>query len=411
MRPIRLELTGLNSYIDKQVIDFEKLIERGLFGIFGTTGSGKSTILDAITIAMYGNISRNTKEYINSVCDKAIISYEFEIGSKNTRRRYIVDRTIARSKTGTKTSNARLIEVLNDNTKNVLADKVVEVNEKVAQVVGLTANDFTRSVVLPQDKFNEFLRLSRADRRDMLERIFNLEKYGRSLGEKVKKRKNLHLQNLKDLKSKLSQYDGITDEVYNNINQELVELKKLEKEKNNALDLAQKSYEESKAVYEEQLKLEKNELRKNELNLKSSEIKEKIALVENDGNARKVDPYIGSVQNLEKKINEDSFTVSSLEKKLVILNQELEVIKNRYEKISKIKNEEVPKLSEERIRLQQAIKLEEELVLLDKELKELKESGINLNKNKVELEKVKQESESRKDAVNKSIKEVEGKID
>ncbi|MBT1526120.1 hypothetical protein KKQ91_13330 [Clostridioides difficile] len=88
-----------------------------------------------------------------------------------------------------KTSNARLIEVLNDNTQNVLADKVVEVNEKVAQVVGLTANDFTRSVVLPQDKFNEFLRLSRADRRDMLERIFNLEKYGRSLGEKVKKRK------------------------------------------------------------------------------------------------------------------------------------------------------------------------------------------------------------------------------
>ncbi|WKK93961.1 AAA family ATPase [Clostridioides difficile] len=262
MRPIRLELTGLNSYIDKQVIDFEKLIERGLFGIFGTTGSGKSTILDAITIAMYGNISRNTKEYINSVCDKAIISYEFEIGSKNTRRRYIVDRTIARSKTGTKTSNARLIEVLNDNTQNVLADKVVEVNEKVAQVVGLTANDFTRSVVLPQDKFNEFLRLSRADRRDMLERIFNLEKYGRSLGEKVKKRKNIQLQNLKDLKSKLSQYDGITEEVYNNINQELIELKNLEKDKNNALDLAQKSYEESKTVYEEQLKLEKMNLEK-----------------------------------------------------------------------------------------------------------------------------------------------------
>lgn len=68
-------------------------------------------------------------------------------------------------------------------------------------------------------------------------------------------------------------------------------------------------------------------------------------------------------------------------------------------------------MSEEKIRLQQAIKLEEELVLLDRELKELKESGINLNKTKVELEKVKQVSESRKDAVTKSIKEVEGKID
>ncbi|MCC0644503.1 MULTISPECIES: AAA family ATPase [unclassified Clostridioides] len=411
MRPIRLELTGLNSYIDKQVIDFEKLIERGLFGIFGTTGSGKSTILDAITIAMYGNISRNTKEYINSVCDKAIISYEFEIGSKNTRRRYIVDRTIVRSKTGTKTSGARLVEVLNDNTKNVLADKVVEVNEKVAQVVGLTSNDFTRSVVLPQDKFNEFLRLSRADRRDMLERIFNLEKYGRSLGDKVKKRKNLHSQKLKDLKSKLSQYDGITEEVYNDINQELMELKKLEKEKNKTLDLVQKSYEESKVIYEEQLKLEKNELRKNELNLKSNEIKEKTNLVENDNNARKVDPYIGTVQNLEKRIEEDSFTVDRLDKKLVILNQELEITKHRYERISKIKNEEVPKLSEEKIKLQQAIKLEEELVLLDKELKELKENGLDLSKNKMELEKLKKDSESRKEAVIKSVKEIEGKID
>lgn len=64
------------------------------------------------------------------------------------------------------------------------------------------------------------------------------------------------------MKSKLSQYDGITEEVYNKINQELIELKNLEKDKNNALDLAQKSYEESKTVYEEQLKLEKMNLEK-----------------------------------------------------------------------------------------------------------------------------------------------------
>ena len=68
MRPIRLEISGLNSYIEKQVVDFSELTSRGLFGIFGKTGSGKSTILDAITIAMYGNISRDTKEYINKMC-------------------------------------------------------------------------------------------------------------------------------------------------------------------------------------------------------------------------------------------------------------------------------------------------------------------------------------------------------
>lgn len=102
MRPIKLELSGLNSYTDKQIVDFEKLTERGLFGIFGPTGSGKSTILDAITLAMYGNISRNTKEFINSSSKETVLSYEFEIGTKNNKRRYLVDRNMVKSKTGTK---------------------------------------------------------------------------------------------------------------------------------------------------------------------------------------------------------------------------------------------------------------------------------------------------------------------
>ena len=60
MRPIRLEISGLNSYIEKQVVDFSELTSRGLFGIFGKTGSGKSTILDAITMEIYLEILKNT---------------------------------------------------------------------------------------------------------------------------------------------------------------------------------------------------------------------------------------------------------------------------------------------------------------------------------------------------------------
>ena len=112
MRPIKLELSGLNSYVEKQTINFEELTSRGLFGIFGNTGSGKSTILDAITIALYGTIARDTSDYVNSCCDKATVKYEFEIGSRNNRKRYYVERTIkTNNKGGTSTSRVILGEI------------------------------------------------------------------------------------------------------------------------------------------------------------------------------------------------------------------------------------------------------------------------------------------------------------
>ncbi|MPM11191.1 Chromosome partition protein Smc [bioreactor metagenome] len=410
MRPIKLELSGLNSYIDKATVDFEKLTDRGLFGIFGNTGSGKSTILDAITIAMYGNISRNTKEFINSSCDKAIISYEFEIGSKNTKRRYKVDRTIVRTNTGTKTSYARLVEIKNDETETVLADKVGDVNTKVTQIVGLTANDFTRSVVLPQGKFNDFLKLTGSERRDMLERIFNLEKYGRGLIDKVRKRKNLQNQSLRDITSKLSQYDGVNEQVYDGIEKELEELKELEKIKNNEFESAQQKYTESNEIYEKQVQKENYEKRKKELDLKNQEIRDKAVQLENAINAEKINPYIFEVQKLDKKINEDSSHSEILEKKLDILSKELLLSKNKYEEAYQNKNENMPKLSEEKTKLQRSFQLEEELVNLDKELKEIKEKGTSLNKEKDILEKEKLDLESKKDIITKSVKDLESKI-
>ena len=78
MRPKLLEIEGLQSFTDTQVIDFEKLGETGLFGIFGPTGSGKSTILDAITFALYGRVKRaenGTQGIINSRCDTARVAF------------------------------------------------------------------------------------------------------------------------------------------------------------------------------------------------------------------------------------------------------------------------------------------------------------------------------------------------
>lgn len=336
MRPIKLELTGLNSYTDKQIIDFEKLTSRGLFGIFGNTGSGKSTILDAITIALYGDISRDTTDYINSSCEKAIVNYEFEIGSKNNRKRYFVERTIKNTPAGgTKTSRVLLGEIKDNEDINVLADKVGEVKSKIQDIIGLTSDDFTRSVVLPQGKFSEFLKLQDRDRRKMLERIFNLEKYGEKLSTKVKIRRNASKEDLTSLNGKLSQHEGITEELYEEIKEELLQAKNLEKIKNEDLLKAEKEFEENKIIFEDQKSLQKHIDRKLQIDLKEKEINIKREAIERSERGETIIPHINDIKILEKDIYENSNEVEKLEGIIINIKKEIDLLSIRYEEAKK----------------------------------------------------------------------------
>ena len=331
MKPIKLELMGLNSYTDKQTIDFEKLTSRGLFGIFGNTGSGKSTILDAITIALYGDIARDATDYINTSCDKAMVKFEFEIGSKNNRNRYFVERTIKNTPTGgTKTTRVLLGEIKPDGDINVLADKVGEVKNKIQEIIGLTSDDFTRSVVLPQGKFSEFLKLQDRDRRKMLERIFNLEKYGQRLSTKVKIRRNTAKEHITSLNGKLSQHEGMTEDLYEEKKLELIEAKKLEKQKNEDLHKSEKEYEENKVIFEDQKYLQKYIDRKTQLDLSEKEINIKREEIERSERGENIIPHIKDIKILEKDIYENSNEVIHLEGILTNIKKEIDLLSKRY---------------------------------------------------------------------------------
>ncbi|WP_199618695.1 AAA family ATPase [Paenibacillus alkalitolerans] len=191
MKPVTLTLAGLQSYREAQRIDFSALCEAGVFGIFGPTGSGKSTILDAITLAMYGSVERagnSIQGIMNAMEDALSVSFEFELAEGTRRRTYRVERTYRRKTDGSVEQRlSRLTEVgVEAGSEDVvLADKSGEVTSMVEKLIGLSMTDFTRAVVLPQGKFSEFLGLKGRERREMLQRLFRLERYGDELAGRL----------------------------------------------------------------------------------------------------------------------------------------------------------------------------------------------------------------------------------
>ena len=151
MKPIYLEFNGINSFSDKAEIDFRTLLSGGVFGIFGDTGSGKSTILDCIHLALYGQIERSSgSECINHRLDSAYVVFDFEITTDGVRHAYRVRRERRRKNN---TAKAWLYEYTPTGELAALAEGTRDVNERLEEIIGLTFADFKMCIALPQGDF------------------------------------------------------------------------------------------------------------------------------------------------------------------------------------------------------------------------------------------------------------------
>lgn len=243
MKPISLKIAGLQSYRESQEIDFEQLCETGLFGIFGPTGSGKSTLLDAITLAMYGKVERavnGTQGIMNHSEDSLSVSFTFELASADGPERYRVERRFKRVNELSISNTISRFVVVTDDDEVVIADKLADVTRCVEEKIGLKMDDFTRAVVLPQGKFAEFLSLKGSERRQMLQRLFHLERYGDELAMKLSRR-------VKDNDGALKSIEAEQQGLGNAGKEAVVEAEKAMKE---AVVHAEKSRKELKAATE-----------------------------------------------------------------------------------------------------------------------------------------------------------------
>lgn len=407
MKPIRLEVKGLNSFIDKQVIEFDKLTERGLFGIFGPTGSGKSTILDGITLALYGDIARKSSNYINTNCDGVYVSYEFQI-TGNEVKRYRVDREFKRDNKsgGIRNKSSKIIDITGG-VENVLEEKAKAVTSKCEEIIGLKLDDFMRTVVLPQGKFSEFLKLEGKERRNMLERLFNLRKYGDDLSSKL----SLEIRKEKDkmnvLEGQLKGYEGVSEEALKEKEEEIKEINLSIKSKEELLNKIKKEFEEAEKVWNTQKELYDKRIEEENLVSRSEEIKFFKERVEISNKADKVIVFINNLEDILQEINKEDLKFSELNKNLKELTNLREENKLKFEEVVKKKEEKLPDLRLKKEKLLESQKEREILFQIKSDGVKLKEACKKIFEDRSKCDTKLNSIEENEKRLNEELKEKE----
>ena len=194
MKPIKLEIEGLHSFETNQVVDFSLLSAKGIFGIFGATGSGKSTILDAIILALYGKVSRSktNSDFINLKSKKAVISFEFSFTDEGKEKVYKIKRVFKRkTKNHLEVEQIAEIHEISAIGSRQIVEGVSKVDAFIEELLGMGDEEFLKCIALPQGEFASFLKSKPNDRVAIIGNIFDLNKYGQELWEKVKARTDL----------------------------------------------------------------------------------------------------------------------------------------------------------------------------------------------------------------------------
>ena len=305
MKPIRLELKEFGPY-KNEIIEWDRIINEPIFLITGKTGSGKSTLFDAITYALYNKTtggkdiaSLRTKTALDK--DKTQVNFDFELSGK----KYRIERTLAYLKAGNKnlTSGKVALMQYTDEKLEVIASKEQEVKEKVEELIGLDDKQFCQIIILPQGKFKEFLLSKSSEKKETLRSLFNTyfyQKFVEQLQEQAKKLDSSHKQKEKELITRFEQFD---------IEEELTKFEYLKDENfEEILSIIHSQEETIKIEKKELLKLERSFSKEKEKFIELSKLNDKFIQLKNNklelANLTEKEDYYKSLRLEVEKLKE-----------------------------------------------------------------------------------------------------------
>ena len=234
MRLHHLEITAFGPFAGPVTIDFDALSDAGLFLLSGPTGAGKSSVLDAVCFALYGDVpgDRAAAKRLRSDHAAADVVPRVVLEATLSGRRFRIDRSPAwtRAKkrgTGTTTEQARVVISERrsaspgdgasggaDDAWHPLSTRLDETGHLVTRLVGMTLPQFCQVALLPQGRFQAFLRARSEERHALLQQVFQTERFDRTerwLRDRrveLRRASEAHRATVADLVSRVSEVGG-----------------------------------------------------------------------------------------------------------------------------------------------------------------------------------------------------------
>lgn len=187
----RLEMTAIGPFAGAEVIDFGSVGRAGLFLLEGPTGSGKSTIIDAITFALYGKVAQASAdvERIHShhadprEIPVVTLVFETQSGLYRVRRTPRFERPKSRGTGQTvQQPSVKLWRIASPDDLDggeLLSTNIGDCDDEITRAIGLTRDQFVQTVILPQGEFATFLRARSEDKGKLLEKVFGTDFFRR----------------------------------------------------------------------------------------------------------------------------------------------------------------------------------------------------------------------------------------
>ena len=359
MKPIKLEFQAFGPFKDKMVIDFNEFTDQGLFLITGPTGSGKTTIFDAIFYALYGQLSSSDRKSLGApaksqfASDETLCYVELEFEAKG--KIYTLYRQPQQMGKGVRKDLVTLDAKAQLTSTHFSLDRISEVQAEVNSILGLTAEQFKQIVLLPQGEFKDLLFASSTEKEVIFRDLFKTQDI-QQFTERLKLESdeltrlikyhqqsiNIHLNNIDKTDEQLvswidsQQYDLVLDYIESEknkfqeqINQQTQILDRLTKQTNELQQQINLQAELTKAETQRD-ELIKQEAAIQELKRLSHKIEDLITLSSKLAELKRVSQRV-ELTHQSKKKHEEVLNTHKLKEELML--KEFETIQKAYTQI------------------------------------------------------------------------------